>query len=155
MKKLQFKVKLDGMKGSSAAALSAPFDVERVFGTRARVPVRGTINGFPFRSSLMPMRGCHRMVVNKTVREGAGVKAGDTVKVTLERDDAPRLVEIPSALKKAMAGNKAAQSKWKTLSYTHQKEMALSIRDAKQEETRQRRLAKVMDVLTSDKRWTG
>jgi hypothetical protein len=64
MKKFRFKVKLNGMEGSSVAALSAPFSVEEVFGTKARVPVRGTINGFPFRSSLMPMGGCHRMVVN-------------------------------------------------------------------------------------------
>ena len=46
MKKLKFEVKLDGMPGSEVAALSAPFDVEETFGTRARVPVRGTINGF-------------------------------------------------------------------------------------------------------------
>jgi len=54
-----------------------------------------------------------------------------------------------------MAGSKTARNKWKTLSYTHQKEIAMSIRDAKQEETRRRRLAKVMDVLTSDKKWMG
>jgi len=155
MKKLAFKVRLDGMEGSSVAALSAPFSVEKVFGTKARVPVRGTINGFPFRSSLSPMAGCHRMVVNKTIREGAGVQAGDTVSVVLERDEAPRVVQVPPALKKAMAGSKTARNKWKTLSYTHQKEIAMSIRDAKQEETRRRRLAKVMDVLTSDKKWIG
>jgi len=155
MKKLEFKVKLDGMEGSSVAALSAPFRVEEVFGTKARVPVRGTLNGFPFRSSLMPMGGCHRMVVNKTIRDGAGGKAGDTVKVIMERDDAARVAEIPPALKKAMAGNRAAQEKWKKLSFTHQKEMAISIRDAKQKETRQRRLAKVMEVLSSDKKWVG
>jgi Domain of unknown function (DUF1905)/Bacteriocin-protection, YdeI or OmpD-Associated len=155
MKKLEFKVKLDGMEGSSVAALSAPFSVEEVFGTKARVPVRGTINGFPFRSSLSPMGGCHRMVVNKTMREGAGVKTGDTVHVIMERDDGPRVVEIPPALKKAMAGNKAAHTRWKNLSYTHQKEMAISIRDAKQEVTRQRRLSTVMDILNSEKKWTG
>jgi Domain of unknown function (DUF1905)/Bacteriocin-protection, YdeI or OmpD-Associated len=155
MKKLEFKVKLEGMEGSSVAALSAPFSVEKVFGTKARVPVRGTINGFPFRSSLSPMGGCHRMVVNKTMREGAGVKAGDTVTVILGRDDDARVVEIPSALKKAMAGNKAAQTRWKNLSYTHQKEMAISIAEAKHDETRQRRLAKVMDILNSGKKWTG
>jgi hypothetical protein len=154
MTKLAFKVRLDGMEGSTVAALSAPFSVEKVFGTKARVPVRGTINGFPFRSSLSPMAGCHRMVVNKSIREGAGVKAGDTVSVVLERDEAPRVVEVPPALKKAMAGTKTARNKW-TLSYTHQKEIAMSIRDAKQEETRRRRLAKVMDVLTSDKKWLG
>ena len=49
MKKLRFKVKLLGAEGSSVAALVAPFEVEKVFGTRARVPVRGTINGFAFR----------------------------------------------------------------------------------------------------------
>jgi hypothetical protein len=154
-KKVEFKVKLDGMEGSSVAALSAPFSVEKVFGTKARVPVRGMINGFPFRSSLMPMGGCHRMVVNKTMRDGAGVKAGDTVSVVMQRDEDERVVEIPPALKKAMAGNKTAQSKWNALSYTHRKEMAISIRDAKQEQTRQRRLAKVMDVLNSDKKWMG
>ena len=155
MTKLEFKVKLDGMEGSSVAALIAPFSVEDVFGTRARLPVRGTINGFPFRSSLMPMGGCHRMVVNKAIRDGAGVKAGETVRVVMERDEASRVVEIPPALKKAMAGNRAAQEKWKKLSFTHQKEMAISIRDAKQEETRQRRLTKALDVLTSNKKWTG
>lgn len=111
MKKLAFKVRLDGMEGSSVAALSAPFSVEKVFGTKARVPVRGTINGFPFRSSLSPMAGCHRMVVNRTIREGAGVKAGDTVSVVLERDEVPRVVEVPPALKKAMAGSKPARNK--------------------------------------------
>lgn len=107
MTKLTFKVKLDGMTSSDVAALSAPFDVETTFGTKARVPVRGTINGFPFRSSLMPMGGCHRMVINKQMRDGAGVKAGDTVTVVMERDEAPRTVEIPDLLKKELAKKQA------------------------------------------------
>ena len=77
MKKLRLTVKPDGVPSVKIAGLSAPFDVEKTFGTRARVPVRGTINRYPFRSSLMPMGGCHRMVVNREMREGAGVKAGD------------------------------------------------------------------------------
>jgi hypothetical protein len=63
-KKLRFKVMLEGKEGSSVAWLNAPF------GTRARIAVRGTINGFPFRSSLMPVGGCHGMAVNKTMRQG-------------------------------------------------------------------------------------
>ena len=155
MKKLKFKIKLDGMQSSEVAALSAPFDVEEMFGTRARVPVRGTINGFPFRSSLMPMGGCHRMVVNKTIRDGAGVKAGDTVSVVMERDDAERIVAPPSLLKKEFAKNKTAQANWEKQSFTNKKEMARSIVEVKQEETRSRRLAKVMDVLKNGKKWTG
>ena len=155
MGKIKFKVKLDGAESSEGAALSAPFDVKETFGTKARVPVRGTINGFPFRSSLMPMGGCHRMVVNKQMRDGAGVKAGDTVSVVLERDDAPRTVDPPPLLKKELAKNKTARENWEKLSFTHRKEMARSITDVKQEETRQRRFAKVMDVLTNGKKWSG
>jgi hypothetical protein len=155
MGKIRFKVKLDGAESGEGAALSAPFDVAETFGTKARVPVRGTINGFPFRSSLMPMGGCHRMVVNKLMREGAGVKAGDVVNVVLERDEALRTVDPPPLLKKELAKNKTAQTNWEKLSFTHQKEMARSITDVKQEETRQRRFAKVMNVLTKGKKWTG
>jgi len=92
-----------GVTSGEVAALSAPFDVEKAFGTRARVPVRGTINGFPFRSSLMPMGGCHRMVVNKTIRDGAGVKAGDTVSVVMARDEESRTIDPPPLLKKELA----------------------------------------------------
>jgi hypothetical protein len=155
MKKLKFKVKLEGEQRSSAAWLNAPFDVEEVFGTRARVAVRGTINGFAFRSSLMPMGGCHRMAVNRSMRDGAVCKAGDTVSVVLERDQAERTVEAPSLLKKELAKSKTAHANWRKLSYTSQKEIALSIRGAKQEETRARRMAKVMDILKTGKKWTG
>ena len=155
MKKLKFTVELQGQPGSSMAALSAPFDVAEVFGTRARVPVRGTLNGFPFRSSLMPMGGCHMMVVNKTIRDGAGVKAGDAVSVVMERDDEKRAVEVPALLRKELSKNKTAQRTWETLSFTHQKEMARSIMEAKHEETRERRLKKIMAVLTGNMKWAG
>ena len=155
MKKLKFKVTLDGMEANEVAALSAPFDVEKTFGTKARVPVRGTINGFPFRSSLMPMGGCHRMVVNKQIRDGAGVKARDTVTVVMEKDEAPRTVKAPVLLKRELAKNKTAQANWEKQSFTNQKEMARSITEVKQEETRTRRLAKVIDVLKNGKKWTG
>jgi len=154
MKKLEFTVKLEG-RGTSMSWLNPPFDVVKVFGTRARVPVRGTINGFPFRSSLMPMGGCHGMPVNQALRKGARVEGGDMVSVVMERDDAERTVEVPLILKKELAKSKTAQANWEKLSFTSQKEIVLSINGAKQEETRVRRLLKVMDILKTGKKWTG
>ncbi len=154
MKKLKFKTRLVGQEGSSVAALNAPFEVKEVFGTIARVPVRGTINGFPFRSSLMPMGGCHYMAVNRAMRKGAGCKAGDVVAVVMERDTAPRVVAVPAVLKKALAKSKTAQTNWKKYSFSNQKEMALAITGAKQDETRIRRLARIMDVVRTGKKWT-
>jgi hypothetical protein len=163
MKKLEFAAKIEGKEIGVVAAISPPFDVAEVFGTRARVPVRGTINGYPFRSSLMPMGNClqggnsstHMMPVRKSLRDGAGVKPGDTVSVVMERDDDERIVDVPSALKKELAKSKSAQSNWQKLSFTNQKEIALSIHGAKQEETRARCLAKAMDILKTGKKWAG
>lgn len=153
--KLQFKVKLVGHDSSSSTGLIAPFEVLKTFGTRARVPVRGTINGFPFRSSLMPMGGRHMMAVNKEIREGAHAKAGDEVNVVMERDEAPRTIEAPPELQKELAKHKKAQQHWNSLAFTHKKEMAKWILEAKQDETRKRRLVKVMQVLKSCGKWNG
>ncbi|HLW86253.1 MAG TPA: YdeI/OmpD-associated family protein [Candidatus Sulfotelmatobacter sp.] len=153
--KLQFKARIEGKEAGVVAAITPPVDVPETFGTRARVPIRGTINGFPFRSSLMPCGGRHMMPVNKTLCQGAGVGPGDTVDVVMERDEEARTVETPPQLKKELSKNKKARDKWETLSFSHKKEMAFSIREAKQEETRSRRLAKIMQVLTTGAKWTG
>jgi bifunctional DNA-binding transcriptional regulator/antitoxin component of YhaV-PrlF toxin-antitoxin module len=154
-KALQSKAKIEGKEAGVVAAITPPVDVPEMFGTRARVPIRGTINGSPFRSSLMPCGGRHMMPVNKVLRERAGVRPGDTVEVVMERDEAERTVDAPSQVKKELAKSQRARDKWETLSFTHKKEMAISIRDAKQEETRAQRLAKIMQVLTTSEKWTG
>jgi Domain of unknown function (DUF1905)/Bacteriocin-protection, YdeI or OmpD-Associated len=154
-KRLRFRAKIEGKEAGVVAAITPPVDVPEMFGTRGRVPVRGTINGFPFRSSLMPCGGPHRMPVNKALRHGAGAKPGDMVEVVLERDDEIRNVEPPAQLKKELTKSKTAQERWEKLAFTHKKEMANCILEAKQEETKKRRLAKVMDVLKSGAKWTG
>ncbi|MGB8322199.1 MAG: YdeI/OmpD-associated family protein [Candidatus Acidiferrum sp.] len=154
-KKLRFRAKIEGKEAGVVAAITPPVDVIEYFGTRARVPIRGTINGFPFRSSLMPCGNARMMPVNKTLCQGAGVKPGDIVDVLMERDEEERTVEAPPELKKELAKNKKATERWETLAFTHKKEMANSISGAKQEETKKRRLAKVMQVLKTGAKWAG
>lgn len=153
--RLAFRAKIQGKEAGVVAAIAPPVDVVEYFGTRARVPICGTINGFPFRSSLMPMGGCHMMPVNKALCAGAGVQPGDTVDVVMERDEEGRTVEAPPQLSKELRKNRKAAERWERLAFTHKKEMASSIRDAKQEATRARRLAKVMQVLNGKAKWTG
>jgi len=117
-----------------------------------RVPVRGTINGFPFRSSIVPMGGCHMMAVNKGMREGAKVKSGDTVSVVMERDEEPRIITPPTDFARALKANKDAQAMWDKLSYTHRKEYAQAIEEAKKPETRTRRIEKAIAQLAAGKR---
>ncbi|MDT4954563.1 MAG: hypothetical protein QOJ02_2701 [Acidobacteriota bacterium] len=149
----RFRVVLDKDDKSEATGIAIPFDVEKVFGTRARVPVRGTINGFPFRSSIFPMGGgCHFMAVNKATREGAKAKAGDTISVQMERDEEPRVITPPQDLARALKASKQAQSAWEKLSYTHQKEHAKAIEEAKKPETRARRIEKAITQLEAGKK---
>jgi hypothetical protein len=148
----EFRVKLEGDSKSDAAAVRPPFDVPTIFGTKARVPVRGTVNGFAFRTSLCNMGDGHFFVVNKEMREGGKCKAGDVVDIMIERDKEERVVEVPASLKKIIATNKTAQKTWDSLSYTHRKEWVRAIEGAKKDETRQSRIEKMMAALKAGKR---
>ncbi len=107
---LRFTARIDGKEAGVVAAIAPPVDVPEFFGTRARVPVRGTINGYPYRSSLSPCVGRHMMPVNKQLLAGAGAQPGDMVDVVMERDGEARTVEAPPVLKKALAKSKAARA---------------------------------------------
>ena len=153
--KLRFTAKIEGKEAGVVAAITPPVNVPEFFGTRARVPVRGTINGYPFRSSLSPCGGRHMMPVNKLLCQGAGVRPGDLVDVVMERDEEERTVEAPPLLNKELAQNRVAQANWQKLSFTHKKEMALAIVGAKRDETRARRLEKIVEVLKTGAKWSG
>lgn len=145
----EFEAVLENHEASEATSIGIPFDVFEVWGSRARVPVTGTINGFSFRSSVIPRgNGKHYMVVNKQVREGARAKAGDTVNVVLQPDLEPRVVEPPDDFSKALVANEIAHARWKELSYTHQREYVQAIIEAKKEETRKRRITKIIERIT-------
>lgn len=149
----RFRVLLEKDDKSEATGIAIPFDVEKVFGTRARVPVRGTINGFPYRSSIFPYRdGKHYMAVNKAMREGAKAKAGETISVVMERDEEPRVITPSTDFARALKASKQAQAAWEKLSYTHQKEYAKAIEDARKPETRARRIEKIIAQLAAGKK---
>jgi Domain of unknown function (DUF1905)/Bacteriocin-protection, YdeI or OmpD-Associated len=152
--KQKFKAKLvsRGPKGAWTFLL-VPFDVNSVFGTRARVPVSGTINGFPFRNSLMPEGdGSHAMMFGKELQKGSKAVAGDVVKVVLERDDSPRSVTLPEELVRGLKQNKHAGATFETLTYSQQKEYADWIVTAKQAVTKASRVAKAVELLAAGQR---
>ena len=146
----RFRVLLEKDANSEATGIRIPFSVEKEFGSRARVPVRGTINGFAFRGSVFPMGGgYHYMAVNKELRAGAKAKGGETVSVVMERDEEPRVITPPADFARAMKSNREAQAAWDNLSYTHRKEYAKSIEEAKKPETRARRIEKAIAMLAA------
>jgi hypothetical protein len=145
----KFKTRLLSKPGSEVAALKPPFNVIEVFQRKGRVPVKGTINGFPFRSSLMNMGDGHMMVVNAELRAGGKCKGGDTVDIVMELDQDERKIELPPYLKKIIATDQKAWEAWTKLSFTHQKEYVRAIEEARKPETRERRIAAMMKPLVT------
>jgi hypothetical protein len=143
----KFRVKLLGQDGSQVAAVKPPFDVGKVFGRKGRVPVKGTINGFPFRSSLMNMGEGHMMVVNAEIRQGADCRAGDTVEVAMELDEEKRTIAVPAYLRKIINADPKAKEAWPNLPFTRQKEYVRAIEQAKLVETREKRIAGILQAL--------
>ncbi len=148
----RFRALVEREGGSAVCAIHFPFDVEQTFGARGHVPVRGTLNGAPFRGSLFPMGGCHFMVVNRHLRAAAGVSGGETVPVVMERDDEPRTVEPPADFARALRADGDAQAAWDKLSYTHRREHVEHVEGAKKPETRQRRIEKSISQLAAGKK---
>ena len=127
--------------------IEIPFDAKAEFG-ESRAPVAGTVNGAPFRSRLSVYGGRTYLGLRKEIREAAGIDVGDEVEVVIERDDAPREVEVPEALAAALAADPDAQRVFEGLSFTHRKEYAQWIAEAKKEETRSRRVERALAMLS-------
>lgn len=124
-------------------------NVTEQLGTRARISIKGKINQTTFTGSLFPTgQGTHYMVINKKLREAAGLKSGDTVLLAIEVDTAPRRPVVPADLEKALANFPQAKRRFEILSPSHQKEYATYVDEAKKEETKKRRIAKVIDMLS-------
>ena len=110
--------------------------------------MKASFNGIPYRGSIVTMGGAAVLGVTKAIMAEAGVAAGDTLRVVVEVDDAPREVQIPADLAAAFRKNRAAREAWDRLSFTHRKEHARAIEEAKKPETRARRVQKCLDLLT-------
>ncbi len=133
------------------AFVTIPFDMQEVFGTRGRVPVVATFDGHEYRGSISPMGGRHLVIIRRAIREAIGKDVGDGVAVTVQKDTAERVVEPPEELAGALVGHAAAAKKFAALSYTHQREFAEWVRDAKRQETRDRRAASAIEMLLEGK----
>src|SRR5438045_521689 len=120
-------------RGPAAAVVLDAGQVAAVGEGAKRFPVQATVNGYSWRTTVTRMRGEFLLGLNREVRESAGVEAGDTVEVVIELDTAPREVEVPAALADAMAADDAARAAFDGLSFTHRKEFARWVADAKRQ----------------------
>ncbi|MBK5296296.1 MAG: DUF1905 domain-containing protein [Vicinamibacteria bacterium] len=136
------------LRDGSMCAIPVTFDPKAVFG-KVRAPVRVTLNGYTFRSTIAAMGGPHFIPFRKSHREAAGLEGGETLQVRVELDTEKREVKPPPDLVKALKAGPPAWDRWRSLSYTHQREHVEAIEGAKKPETRVRRIAAAVGMLLS------
>jgi len=138
-------------RGPAAAVVLDDQQVEAIGEGAKRFPVAATINGHSWRTTVTRMRGEFLLGLSRAVREQAGVEAGDTVEVQLALDAAVREVQIPPALAEALAADPTAGAAFERLAYSHRKEFARSVAEAKRDETRQKRVIRALEILREGK----
>lgn len=141
-----FSAKIEQNEGGGAW-VEVPFDVEEAFGKK-RVPVNATIDGVPYRGSLVRMGGeCHVLGVLKEIRAQIGKQAGDVVEVVVEEDVAPRVVEVPADLRAALDTEPPAAETFERLAFSHKREYVRWVEEAKRAETRAARIGRAIEML--------
>jgi hypothetical protein len=146
MKKYRFKAEIIAAMGGGAGVLF-PYDVEKEFGARGNIPVQATLDGVPYRGSLMNCgMPSHTLGVLKSVRAKIGKGPGDTIDVVVWKDGEVRTVDVPAEFA-ALLKKEGLLAPFEKLSYTHRKEYCRWITEAKKEETRRNRLEKAIAML--------
>jgi hypothetical protein len=146
MKKYKFKTKIEAGDGGGAYVLF-PYDTEKEFGTKGRVPVKASFDGVPYSGSLIKYGNpLHMLGMRKAIRAETGKGPGDTIEVVVWKDEEVRTVEVPAQFKNLMK-KEGLIPVFEKLSYTHRKEYCRWIAEAKKEETRLKRLEKALEML--------
>jgi hypothetical protein len=138
-------------RGPAAAVVLDDEQVAAVGEGAKRFPVLATVNGYAWRTSVTRMGGEFLLGLSRAVRSGAGVEAGETVEVVLELDTTAREVEVPAALTAALADDPRARAAFDALAFSHRKEFARWIAEAKRAETREGRVVKALEMLREGK----
>ncbi len=138
--------------GKTATGLEVPPEIVEAMGAGKRPPVRVTIKGHTYRSTVAVMGGVFMVGVNAGDRAQAGVAAGDELDVDIELDTEPREVVVPPDFAAALDADVDARQTFDRLSYSHRRQHVLAIEDAKTPETRQRRIAKSVAMLHDGRR---
>jgi len=138
--------------GKTVTGIEVPGTIVAGFGAGKRPPVKVTINGYAYRSTVAVYGGVYMIGISAAVRGQAGVNSGDAIDVHLELDTERREVVVPPDFAKALGENPVAKQFFSNLSYSTKNGHVLSIEQAKTDETRRKRIDKAIDTLNKRKK---
>lgn len=142
--KKTYKVRI--VRDGSMCFIPVTFDPKTVFG-KVRAPVRVTLNGYTYHSTIASMGDGLCIPLRRSNREAAGLEGGETLRVTLELDAEERVIKPPGDFVKALKAAPPAWDRWGELSHSHQREYVEAIVEAKRPDTRTRRIDGAVRII--------
>lgn len=142
---ISFRLTLDS--GDGPIGITVPEEVMAQLGPAKRYPVVVTLGGHTYRNSVSWYKGAYRIAFSAENQKAAGVAKGDTVEVTLELDDAPRVLELPAELTTALAAAGVLE-RFTALSYSKQRALVEPWVAAKTDATRDKNFQKMLDAAS-------
>jgi hypothetical protein len=135
------------LAGKTATGIEVPEEVVESLGAGKKPPVRVTLHGHTYRTTVAPRGDRYLVGISAENRASAGVAAGDELDVDIELDSEPREITVPADLADALTGDAKAATFFDSLTYSQKRWYVEPIDQAKKAETRERRIAKALDML--------
>ena len=132
----KFEATLEKLRdGLGWTVIRVPFVPGDVWKDMVRLRVKGTVNGFAFRTSLFPFTdgSGFYLLVNNAVQRGGDVRLGDRAKFELELDMDARPAELPDELAVLLDEADGLREFYDSLSESARREIGKAILAAKSE----------------------
>lgn len=142
---MRFQAELQSANGNGRWVAVPPEIADSLPARRA--PVRGTVNGVPYRSRLAVYGGYSYLGFTAAIRKQADIELGDLLEIEIETDPDPRVVKLPEALAAALRADAEAKAAFDKLAFTHRREYATWVAEAKRQQTQERRVAQVLQRI--------
>jgi hypothetical protein len=136
---------------ANATGIVVPQEAVESLGKSKKPAVVVTIGDFSYRSTVAVMGGQFLIPLSQERRAAARLEPGQTIEVTLELDTAPRTVEVPEDLAAALDAAAGTREAFDKLAPSMRKEHVRQVEEAKTQETRERRIARIVEKLAESK----
>jgi hypothetical protein len=122
---------------------------------RGPIPIAGTLNGQPYRQTLVRFRGMWRLYVNMQMLPDSPRRVGERLSVTIRVDRAPRTIAAPAAFIRALAADAVARATFERLSPSRQGEIVRSLARLKSTDALARNVERAVRFLRGEGSFAG
>lgn len=148
----RFHTILESINGATSPIVIVvmPFEVEKIFGAKARVDIKGTIDGQPIERTLLPLGdGRHYLMLNAKILKAIRKKSGDEVYVEIEEQEntAYKEVELPDYFLIELNENPIAKVQYERSNPSAKRWVAQFVTEPKSMESKAKRVIKAIEVL--------